>query len=206
MSATLASTACPVLIASGTLINPYSVSPASSLSPVATGSTTAGVDNINKAIKSIDAAVQGAGGGGAYRVLRGLTLATDASLSLPVAAGQAALDGLATVPAATTLSVTGSITRAFIWLSQSGVLSAVNNSTTPPGATGYVFIGSVVTSGSAVTSVDTSGVPYNRGGLLFVEFADAGAPAWTVPAGLAHLAKTAGGLYFHDGAAYTQIG
>jgi hypothetical protein len=99
-------------------------------------------------------------GGGAYGIVTGLALSTASGLTLDIAAGHAMCDG--PVPrTATSIVLTDNQSRVYIYLSQSGSVTAVNSSLTPP-AGAQVFLGSCVTNSPAgsVTGIDQSGVMY----------------------------------------------
>lgn len=168
------------------------------------GDTTTVGPKLNANASRLDLA--GRYGGGAYAVAWGLALSVPGSgLALPVAAGHALVDGPVEIASATTVTVPNGSPRVWIWLTQAGALTAVNNSLTPP-AGAVCLLGSCVTSGGNVTSVDTSGVLYMRGGVPWRQTADTGAPGDTPPAGMVFVARTLGGLYLWDGQAYSAIG
>ena len=144
----------------------------------------------------------GSFGGGAYFVAVGLSLAAGTGLSVAISAGTAMIDGAVNVETASALPVPASFSRVFIWLLQTGILT-YTQTTAPPGATAC-FLGSVVTSATAVTSVDYSGVLYGSG-ILQRTTADAGQPTDTPPAGLHFYTVTAGGSYYWNGTAYANI-
>lgn len=131
-------------------------------------------------------------------------LSIGAGLLLNISAGEAIIGGPVQV-AAGTLAVPNNTQRVWIWMSRSGTLVAVATSTTPP-AGQQVLLGSVTTSSGVVTAIDTSGVLYLRGGVLWRQTADSGAPTDTPPSTVSFIARTAGGVYLWDGAGYTTLG
>jgi hypothetical protein len=143
-------------------------------------------------------------GGGGYAICTGLAISIGTGLLLNVSAGQAMIDGPRTVPADTTVAVMDGITRAYVYLSQSGVLSVVNNSLVVP-AGAQVFLGSCVTAGGIVTSVDTSGVLYKRGGWLVRQTFDSSCPSDSPPAGLTFINEGAAGAWIWDGFKYLWV-
>ncbi|MBA3768701.1 MAG: hypothetical protein H0W99_17325 [Acidobacteria bacterium] len=125
-------------------------------------------------------------------------------MTLNIAAGQAMIDGVVEISAATTLAVPdnhpSATDRIWLWLTRAGAISYTLN-TTPP-ATNCVCLGSCTTSGGVITAVDQSGVLYLKGGALWRETSDKGAPTDSPSASLTFLAKTWGGIYAWNGAAY----
>ena len=199
MAIAIAAAALPAVQVPAALLTPASPMPPGFAS-LAGGESGPGSLSTPFNKNALQAAACAEGGGGGYGIEAGLAIGTAANLSLPITAGRANIRGRVTL-AASVLAISPSITRAYVWLSAGGVLSAVNNSTTPP-AGEQLFLGSCVSSASAITSVDTSGVMYLRGGMLWRETADAGMPADTPPATVAFFNKTAGGLYLWDGTRY----
>jgi hypothetical protein len=140
----------------------------------------------------------------ASAVLPGLDLTVSSGLTLAIAAGQAIIDSVVQKLAATTLVLTDNIARSYIWMNQAGVISAVLNSLTPV-AGAAVFLGSVVTSGGAITAIDGSGVCYNRCGVVTRQTADLGCPSDTPPAGLCFVNHCPGGAFMWTGAGYQNL-
>lgn len=124
-------------------------------------------------------------------------------LSLPISTGRAYAGGPLEIASATSITVFNSV-RTWVWLLDTGGLSAVNASLTPP-ATRCVLLGSCLASGGNITAVDTSGVLYFKGGMLWRQTADAGVPGDTPPASVQFIAKTAGGYYLWTGDAYQSL-
>jgi hypothetical protein len=148
-------------------------------------------------------------GGGGFAIITGLTLSAGSGLTLNIAAGLAAIGGLVE-KIASTLAVadnhpgtTDPTDRVWIWLSQAGAISSTLN-TTPP-ATRCVLLGSCTTSGGVITAVDSSGVLYLKGGSLWRETADKGAPTDSPSATLSFFAKTWGGVFEWTGTAYKAL-
>lgn len=134
-----------------------------------------------------------------------IVLGVGSGLLLAVGAGYAMIGGPVEIATATTLAVPNNTSRVWIWYRQTGPVLACTTTTTPP-AGECCLLGSCVTSGGAITSVDTSGVMYLRGGIGWRESADQGAPTDTPPSNIQFFAKTGGGTYFWTGTAYTAIG
>lgn len=134
-----------------------------------------------------------------------IVISTGSGLLLAVSAGYAMIGGPCQIATATTLAVPDNTGRVWIWFKQTGPTLTYTTSTTPP-AGEVCLLGSCVTSGGLITSCDTSGVMYLRGGLPVRETADAGAPGDTPPSNVQFFAKTLGGFYFWTGSAYIALG
>src|SRR5687767_2001604 len=86
---------------------------------------------LNRNAKQMD--LQARYGGGGYAIVNGLAISAGAALTLNIAAGQAAIDGIIEVATATTLAVPDNHTgtpvsdRVWIWLSRAGALSYTLN-------------------------------------------------------------------------------
>lgn len=144
-------------------------------------------------------------GSGGYAVGSGLAVSIGTGLTVSVAMGHATCEGLVEVTAATVVNVNASSPREWVWLRQNGTFVVQNNTTAKPSGN-CVLVGSAVTGASTVTSVDTDGVVYWRGGELYRETADTGPPADTLDSGLRLFTKTAKGLYFWDGSQHRRVG
>lgn len=160
---TLAQAACPTIptwsafydLSSGPLVSPT----------FSQGETSNLRSKLNEGHARIDANARYGGGG--WGVIpgpagTGCNLSAGSGLSLNIAAGEVFIDGNRTVNAHA-VTLTDNISRIYLWCSQAGAITQVNNSLTPP-AGAQVFCGSAVTSGGAITSVDFSGVVYLVGG------------------------------------------
>lgn len=149
-------------------------------------------------------------GGGGYAVWQGLELSDGGGLTLNISAGQAGADGPAEVQNATTLELTDNVTNR-VWLSRGGAIQAVTSASgtplaPPDAATQWVFLGAVVTSGGAITSIDYSGrVQQGQGNILWRRTADTGEPSDTPPSTVRLLTKTAGGTYLWTSAEWISI-
>lgn len=145
-------------------------------------------------------------GGGGFAVITGLTLSDGGGLTLNVAAGLAALGGYVEIEATSVGLADAHNTatdRNWIWLSQNGAVTKTLT-TTPPNAHA-ICIGSVTTSGGAITGIDTSGVVYLKGGALFRETADLGPPGDSPSALLTLFTRTPGGVFFWDTTAHRPL-
>lgn len=208
MSATLLAVNCPAIQTPAAMLslataysNPSGNAPTAST--FAYGDTIYMRPKLNVNASRLDLA--GRYGGGAYAVAYGLALSVPGSgLALPVSAGHALIDGIVEVAANTTHTVPNGSPRCWIWLKQDASITHVNNSLTPP-AGAVCLLGSCVTTGGNITSVDTSGVLYMRGGVPWRQSADGGVPTDTPPNTFAFIHRSAGGLYIWDGLSYIDL-
>lgn len=151
------------------------------------------------------------GGACACAVLVGSNAGNELKLTAPgsglllgVQKGKAICGGLIELAADTTLAVPDATARVWIWLLQTKVLAYTVTTTPPAGFS--VLIGSCVTAGGNITSVDTSGVLFKIGDDLVRYSADPGIPTDTPPALLNFTQRTAFGRFDWTGAAYEQVG
>jgi hypothetical protein len=177
MPYTLNATACPVPpVFSG--VYDVTTGPLTSKS-FAANATTAIRPNLNENGGRQD--MQSRYGGGGYAIATGLAISAGSGLTLNIAAGHAQIDGVVPVAAiSVTLTDAG---RNWIWCSRAGAITVVFNSLTPP-AGAYCLLGSALTSGGSISSVDQSGVLYLIGGTLWRKTADTTTPGDTPPASL----------------------
>lgn len=201
---------CPVPVIPAAILSIAGETP-TTWTPVVSGASGSGsaVSKINK--NAVRGDVTGRAGAGAIGVdwdsgssssIPGLNITTTGALNVTVGVGEAMIDGPVQVTTPTVVAgITDNIARIYLWLSQAGVISFVNNSLTPPAGL-QAFIGSVVTSGGAVTEINGSGIPYFLGPHLIRQCADTGCPTDTPPSGLSLYTRCPGGLFFWDGAAY----
>ena len=142
-------------------------------------------------------------GAGGYGVGDGLTLSAGAGLSCDVAAGHGVLDGVIEL-AATSIVVSASTTN-WIWLKQDGTLVNQAGTTAKPSGN-CVLLGAAVTSGSAVTSIETSGVVYFKGGQLWRQTADTHEPTDSPSSSLRLFTTTSGGEFYWNGSEWLVLG
>lgn len=120
-------------------------------------------------------------GSGAYGVIKGLTLSYTTGLILTIASGRGLCDGIVEKSSSVTLNLPDNKANLYIWISQTGTITYVDGSLTPPYTRG-IFLGTVTTSGGNITSTDTAGVVYLlAGGIPWREVGDTGSPASTPP-------------------------
>ena len=123
-------------------------------------------DNYNATAQDIIARY----GAGCYCVGQGLALSIGTLLNVDVAAGQGMIDGVVEFTATQTVAVSPNESRGFIWLKSDNTLVATSNKTPPAG--NVLHIGSFVSNGTNVTSVDQSGVMTFKNGAPWRETAD----------------------------------
>lgn len=201
MPVTFTAANCPAVQVPGTVIYKGNSGQAPPTSvEFSTGSFTNVSANLNINSKGADMAQRYGSGG--YGVGSGLTVSAGTGLTASVAQGQAVMDGVVEVYAATTVVVSASSNN-WIWLKQDGTIVAQTTTAKPSG--NCCLLGCAITSGSIVTSVDTSGVVYWRGGVMYRETNDVGVPLDSPDSTLRFYTKTAGGLYFWNGTAYVYM-
>lgn len=151
-------------------------------------------------------------GGGVYGTVGDYapTLQSDGtSLTLTINAGYIICGGLVQVTAQTAAIAanhTGAANdRAWIWALQTGVISVVYNSLTPP-ATHCVLLGSVTTNATVITGVDTSGVFSVRDSIATRITGDAWRPGDSPGTSRRYTTETASGSWTWTGGLYQQKG
>lgn len=154
-------------------------------------------DNYNASVQDILAKY----GTGTYAIMRGYGLSIGTGLNVDIAPGQAVVTGLTESKVTIVKSVDPSIARIQIWLNADGTITTVNNSLTPP-AGEVCYLGSCVTDGSNVTSVDTSGVVFYKHGHTWRETADTGVPGDAPGLERRFYHRTANATYYWDGLSY----
>lgn len=144
-------------------------------------------------------------GAGGYGIGTGLALSTGVGLNVRVGLGQAVLDGLIEIAATPTSppAAPDNTALTYIWLGRSGVIYA--QATTAAPVEPAVYLGAITTLAGDITAVDTSGVCYWRGGILYRETADLGQPSDTPSASVVLLTRTVGGLWLWDGAEWALL-
>lgn len=157
--------------------------------------------------------IQSGGGVNACAIRVGSTATAGVELSLvnpgtgltvTVRKGWALIGGGKCLEADSTLALPDNTSRVWIWFQQTGALT-YTTSTTPP-STLSCLIGSAVTSGGNITSLDTSGVLYLKGSNLYRQTGDNGMPSDSPPASLILHTATAFGIYEWNGVSHRQIG
>lgn len=151
---------------------------------------------LNRAMTSLD--LLGRYSVGCACVVQGLELSSSTGLAVHVSAGQAVIDGLVELSQDATLTLPDEA-RSQVWLLRDGTLwaSLTLGSPTQPGA----YLGSVLTAGGEVVSIDGSGVMRLVGGLAVRQTADAGLPVAAPPAGMSFVQISLGGAFLAlDGA------
>ena len=142
-------------------------------------------------------------GSGSVAVITGLVPSAGTGLNANVSAGTALFNGPVEKKTTNVVAMNASTTN-YIWLSDAGVFTVVNNSITPP-AGDQVYLGAAITNGSGVTSVDLSGVIYLQNGLAFRTVTDTDQPVDTPPSSWRGFTKTARATYFWNGTSYDLL-
>lgn len=209
MAATLLASACPAPPVYGTVFWAIDqrVSGATGL-PVSEAFSS-GMTAVASSILNKDSALQdllGRYGSGSYAVGYGLAVSAGSGLTVSVSAGHALMDGIVEPSKnASTVVVPASSSRAWVWLKQDKTFVVQDNTTAKPSGN-CVLLGSCVTNGSGVTSVDTSGVVYLQNGMPWRLTADTGAPTDSPDATWRGFTKTSAGVFFWTGTAWVPIG
>ena len=144
-------------------------------------------------------------GAGVWAVGDGLVLSPGAGLLVSVAPGHAIIDGVVELAAGQSLVVPDNTTSVWVWLLRGvpgGPPSLLASRTLALPASPCVLLGSVTTSGGAVTATDGSGVLRLVGGRAQRRTADTAIPRDAPFADAAFDALTPSGHFFWDGAAY----
>jgi hypothetical protein len=134
-------------------------------------------------------------------VLTGLVISAGTGLNVSITAGAAVFDGVFWLAATTTYSVPASQAAVYLWISSAGAISHTLTTTAPTGR--YVYLGQVVTSGSAVTSVDRNGVLTVTP--MGIERTLAATPSDTLPTGYRVYTWVSTALYLWNGTAHRQL-
>jgi len=187
------------------LLSEYEVRPAESTNPglslsqnLAQGDTQQILTKWNQNALALD--LSHIYGGGGCSIYWGLDMQAVGGLTLLVNEGVGVSYGL--VQAASSTVVLPSSSTCFIFL-QNGALT-YTTSTTPPSGNTPLYLGCAVTT-SGISSLDQSGVIYNRNGSLWRETADTAAPQDSPPAGMSLYTKTLGGNFFWNGSEWSQL-
>lgn len=177
--------------------------------PFSTGMTVGVSQTLNQQAAALKLLQQMGGGG--YGVVSGLDLSSVSGLNVGLSAGIAYLDGpLELVGASpfgplqvllpTPLTLPDS-SVSFVWLTAVGGLVSAITTATPPMA--KLFLGTVTTSGGAITGIDYSGRVSLKGGWFSRQTADALVPTDAPPAPL--LTKTLFGNFLWDGLSHKAL-
>jgi len=140
-------------------------------------------------------------GSGCYGVCYGLVISISSGLTLAYTAGEALIDGIVE-KAAGTMAISPSITGR-VWLNRDGTFTVRTDTAQP--ANPAVFLGTVTTSGVAITNVDTSGVLNLIGGVGVRQTADTGKPGDTPGSTQGFYTQTTGELWYWNGFQYLKV-
>lgn len=197
---TLNASACPAIVTYSGVHDPATDGAIIAPSLVA-GDTTALLTKFNEVAARVD--LVGRYGGGGYAIGEGLAISAGSGLTLNISEGWTTIES-GEYYLGGSVTLTNNIARVWLWISQAGAIVQVNNSTTPP-AGAHALLGSAVTSGGSITSVDQSGVLYLVGGTLFRRTADTSLPGDTPSSKLQFIHRGASKLWWWDGSQYWQI-
>jgi hypothetical protein len=147
-------------------------------------------------------------GAGIYGVASGIDKivlsAPTSGLSLQISQGKAVADGIIFKDDDSTLTLPDNTARVYIWLRQGKTPSFTYTTTTTPPDGNPVYVGNAVTSGNAITAIDTSGVMYLKGGIGIRYTADNGAPTDSPSSEVAFYTITNWCTYLWNGVAHVQ--
>lgn len=200
MPVTLPASSCPGVLAPSAMLSVASGVPLLA-EAVGSGETATIIGKWNR--NAVRSDLAGRYGGGLRAVTWGLALTYGTDLNLAIAAGHALCDGVVEVASGIVLPIAPSLSRAWVWLTPAG--AATYTTTVTPPSSVACLLGSVVTGSTAITSVDTSGVVYLRGGIGYRETADPAAPSDTPPSTVALVTATSGGCYLWTGAVWRRL-
>jgi len=142
-------------------------------------------------------------GGGIIGVIHGLEMTVNAALNIDVSAGTAIIEGIVQKTSTNVVTCNNNATNR-IWLKQDGTFEVKTDLNYPSIAA--CFIGTVVTSGGAISTRSTAGVVYCRCGIAYRETADAAEPQDTPNSlWIGGITKTSGGLYLWNGSQYLRL-
>lgn len=199
-SYTLTAVQCPAIVTWSGVYNPASSAPLTSPTFLTADSSLRAKLNETAARADLLARY----GCGMYAIVDGLDISIGTGLNVNVSAGTAMIDGEVVKETSSTVAISPSITRAYIWLSRAGTFTVVNNSLTPPGGA-HAFVGSCVSGLTTITSVDHSGILYNNGGQHWRRTADTSTPGDTPAANVAYRVYGTAKAWDWDGIAYWEV-
>mgnify|MGYP000863101749 CR=1 FL=1 len=142
-------------------------------------------------------------GSGSMAVIHGLIPSAGTGLNANISAGTALVNGPTQKKTSSTVALAASSTN-YIWLSNLGILTSVDDSITPPPGA-QIYIGAAITNDSSVTSIDLSGVIYLQNGVAFRTVTDTDQPVDTPPSSWRGFTKTARATYFWNGTSYDLL-
>ena len=166
------------------------------------GDTTTVPNSLNRNVCAQELGVRY--GGGLNGIGYGMDPSAGTGLEVLFEDGHVVVDGAVVQFADGSVSGIANNARSYFWVidNEDGTFSLYHatSTTTPTGAVCYV--GSALTAGGVVSSVDTSGVVYLRG-IPYRETADVGPPTDTPPA-RALITRTYDGVWLWDGAEWSR--
>lgn len=171
---------------------------------VAAGDTADLLTKFNRHAARLDAVARAVGG--YYCIQYGCTVtAVPATLNVAISDGFALIDGLVEVKSLANLTLPDATARVWLWLKQDGTWTYTTTATPPVGK--VIYVGSAVTSGGVVASVDaTNGVFRLLNGGVWTSTTDTGYPSASPNSTSIMFCRTSGGTYLWDGAAWNSMG
>ena len=176
---------------------------ASGITPPAISPFSGGVlsaASLNQLLSYVNLAARAGAGAG---VMDGLGLSQTSGLVLNIAAGTAMV-GAPVRLEASTYTVPASQSTIFIWLKSDGTLTHTLSSTPPSGT--VLNLGWCASSGSAITSIDQSGIMRIVDGVRYRVLAGYGKPSDSPSSSTAFFHFNQGGAWFWSGTRYIPLG
>ncbi len=167
--------------------------------PFSQGMTAGVSQNLNILASKIQTVTQGGCGG--FGVLNGLDLTAGTGLVVNISAGSALVGDVLDYGGGSLVLPSSQIS--YVWLTSTGVPAFSNLLAPPSGA--VCFLGTVVTNGSAISSVDYSNRIFLQDGMRVRQTADLFAPADQPPSRCRVLTWTLNGSYFWDGTRHVSF-
>jgi len=205
MPVTLIASDCPLPVVPGTAPTLAQVEAGSASPPTSRSQSSGGMQPVVSSKLNRNAAAQDLGsrfGAGGHAVVEGLAVTAGAGLSIDVSAGLALIDGLVEY-AGGNVVVSPSVSRGWVWLTQAGSINIAVTTAKP--VSNCVLLGSFVSDGSGITSVDSSGVVSFVGGVLERQTADPLAPSDSPSASWRGFTRTLSGLWYWDGVRHGEV-
>lgn len=197
----LNASAVPAIMVSSTAIDLSSVDTTTTTAARLTnGDTYQLVTKFNSNAGRVD--LIGRYGAGGIGVCTGLALGEGTGLTASISAGAAMIDGPVQLATATNL-VLADNSYSYVWLTQSGSLTARTDTTQP--ATTSAYLGRYRTQSGDITEIDYSGRLEHKSGFLIRKTADAGEPGDTPSSSVSFINESAGGHYLWNGTEYVAI-
>lgn len=160
---------------------------------------------LNRNATQLDLVARYGGPGKAHAVALGLELSASSGLILSISPGHALIGGIVELAIPATMTLPAS-SRCWLWLTQGGSLTYQVGSLEPPVSSPCCLLGSCLTDATSIQEIDTSGVVYLVGGMLWRASGDRGEPDDSPPSDLVFLHRSLSGSYLWDGSRYVELG